>query len=718
MKSRKKRRLEREASPETAMLYRSVGIDQNGQIDAEKRSIPLVLATESPIEAFDFERMKVIREVIKLDGMELPKQIPLIDSHRSGSVLNALGSIRDLKVDGERLIGRAYFASHPDAVRTFEAYQSGHLTDFSVGATRTQVAWQGETKVVTRSRLVEGSAVVAGADPDAKAMGAARRAYLDPHGMRKEAMLEELKAMCVERGAPDNLDEAGYLAWVKENTVKRQASPASIVPEPKPDPTPNPATLNRADVVKEVLARINGIADLCRQHGIEPAQQKAWIESDIGVDAVASEILRRKVAPPKSQPLGGAIVMGEAQSEKVFNAARDGLVMRCLHGRVNPAVALERAKAAGDLDAITRCSRLVEIASKPAPGAEEFRHANISDIARRFLEETGVRTFGMTRDNIVRSALRSQQILRSDGAYNTTGTFANLLLDASNKTLLAAYDEAPTSYGMWVRTAPSAPDFKALNRIRFGELPDPEVVPENAPYKEKATTDAKESYKVQKYGELFSITWEALINDDLDAIARIPAMQGNAMRRKINKVCYAVLTANAALSDGVALFHASSHGANLDTNALSVANLNVGYAVMRQQAGLTSGTVLNIAPRYLIVPAALAATAYQIQGSLADPAAGGSAAGNSNTANIYGPNGPRRLVIVEEGQLDANSATAWYLAADPSQVDTVELTFLQGEESPVLEREMGFEVDAVKYKIRQTFAAKAIDYRGLYQGNT
>jgi len=48
----------------------------------------------------------------------------------------------------------------------------------------------------------------------------------------------------------------------------------------------------------------------------------------------------------------------------------------------------------------------------------------------------------------------------------------------------------------------------------------------------------------------------------------------------------------------------------------------------------------------------------------------------------------------------------------------VELTFLQGEETPYVERKDEFCVDAVRYKIRQTFGAKAIDYRGLYQGNT
>jgi hypothetical protein len=70
-----------------------------------------------------------------------------------------------------------------------------------------------------------------------------------------------------------------------------------------------------------------------------------------------------------------------------------------------------------------------------------------------------------------------------------------------------------------------------------------------------------------------------------------------------------------------------------------------------------------------------------------------------------------------EPLLDANSSTAWYLAANNSQVDTVEITFLEGEQSPVLESEWDFDKDVYKNKVRQTFGVAPIDYRGLYKHN-
>ena len=140
---------------------------------------------------------------------------------------------------------------------------------------------------------------------------------------------------------------------------------------------------------------------------------------------------------------------------------------------------------------------------------------------------------------------------------------------------------------------------------------------------------------------------------------------------------------------------------------------------MMTKTGVTlngiAGPILNLQPSYLIVPAALGATALQLMGSIADPGAGGNVAGNSNTLNIYGPNGSRPIKIIIEPVLDSNSSTAWYLAAGNNQIDTVELTFLAGEESPVLESDWVMTNDTYLFKVRQTFAAAPIDFRGMYK---
>ena len=411
-----------------------------------------------------------------------------------------------------------------------------------------------------------------------------------------------------------------------------------------------------------------------------------------------------------------AITPVASAMDKLCNVASAGLTSRFLQaGRLNPHTALERAKQSGDRDAIERATGLVNTQDLLSHrGADEFRYASLADIARKFVDLTGANTASMPKHEIVRQAM----LQRSDAGYHTTGSFSNVLLDATNKTLLASYDEAAVTYPLWVRTGPSAPDYKTLNRIRFGELGDPGVVPENHPYPESRPTDSKESYNVEKHGTIFSISLEAVVNDDVNAISRLPAMEGNAMRRAINRAVYSILTSNPNLSDGIALFHATSHGENLDATALAAGALDTGFNVMMTQSGLHADSLLNIQPRYLIVPAALSATALQLTNSTANPSVGGDTTGSSGVVNLYGPGGPRTIIPVIEGQLDASSTTAWWLACDASQCDTIDLTFLQGEEAPVLERMQGFEVDSVKYKVRQSFAAAPVDFRGLYQGNS
>ncbi len=199
-------------------------------------------------------------------------------------------------------------------------------------------------------------------------------------------------------------------------------------------------------------------------------------------------------------PATTPIRVSESEREKFYAAARDAFLMRSLRtAGLDPNRGLQAAQAGGDFDAIKRCQHLVTTFQKPAAGHEDFRHVSMIDLARMFLEKAGDRIpAGMPGGAIAQRAIQmgrfveiNQWMQRDAGAFNTVGSFPNLMLDAANKTLLAGYDESPFTYTLWVRQAPSAADYKELNRVRFGEMPDPEAIPENAPYPEKQTSDAR-----------------------------------------------------------------------------------------------------------------------------------------------------------------------------------------------------------------------------------
>jgi hypothetical protein len=728
-----------------------------GKASVEQQSgdLRLILASENPVRVFDWETYEITEEVLRMDGLEFPSQVPLLNSHDRTEARSVIGSIRDLQVVGDRLEGKAYFATNSEAQEIRQLYEEGHLTDFSIGFQPDEVvrvkrgetvkiqnrSYRGPVRVVTKARAKEGSAVAIGADDQAKVMREfpALRAYLLPDVCVKEFEMQTLRNFCLTRGMPADTPDDQIPLWMEDNLRSAAEDPKEeeqqVVEE---QPTESPGAAERT--------RAAEISAMCADHGISAAQTASYIRSDLTSPEVARDILRKiksRTVAPEKHAVGPRVSPLEAEDDKFIDGAKGALIDRCLMG-----INLERAEkhARGeyehygrdvstfyrDQSALEGIQEIRRLVAAPVSGA--FRNMGLYELAREFVlrdarNNRGIFgrdvTFGRSRTEVVKDALRIDMLYRSDPAYHVTGSFSNVLLDAAKKTLLAAYEEANVTYPLWTRQAPSTADFKTINRVRLGEIPDPDIVPENGIYGEAAVSDSKESYRVEKYGHIFSISLEAIINDDLNAISRIPAQQGAAMRRKINKVVYAVLTANAALSDGVALFHSSSHGANLNSDALSITALNTGWTVMAVQTGLTTGVVLNIQPRYLLVPPSLSATALQLTGSLADPSnTPGSTEDarrpsfNSGVLNIYGPNGSRPLTpIVDACISTSESATAWYLAAEPNQVDTVEVCFLQGEETPYLEREDGFSVDAIRYKIRQTFGAKAVDYRGLFQGN-
>jgi hypothetical protein len=183
-----------------------------------------------------------------------------------------------------------------------------------------------------------------------------------------------------------------------------------------------------------------------------------------------------------------------------MEGARGALIARCLMG-VNTDVAEKHARGEFEINGVVhhanhRCQAGLEGVEEvrrliSAPVTRDFRHVGLCEMARMFAEQAGVRTWGMSKQEIVREAFRMDMYQRDAPAYHTTGTFTNVLLDAANKTLLMAYEEASVTYPLWVRQAPSTVDFKTINRIRLGEVPSPDIVPENAPYGEVAVSDSR-----------------------------------------------------------------------------------------------------------------------------------------------------------------------------------------------------------------------------------
>lgn len=382
------------------------------------------------------------------------------------------------------------------------------------------------------------------------------------------------------------------------------------------------------------------------------------------------------------------ITLAEARSE-----ALDLVAARTAANQPRPGVRVTHtggpliaaAMAVAILNRFDPTSHPLDDASKP------FAHLSLIEMARAHLQAFGVDVSGMAPSAVATMAMQ------------TSSDFVHILADVANKSLRMGYEAAPRTFTRFCRRV-TASDFKAINRAQIGSgggsLPK---VNEKGEYTRGILVDGKESYGLATYGEVLAVTRRTLINDDLDALSRIPMMQGAQVAETESELVWALIINNVDMSDAVPLFD-SDHG-NLGGGVIGDVGLSAGRLAMRTQTKLDGVTPLNLSPTFLIVPAALETTA-QKQLALIQPNV-------STSVNPFA--GSMELLV--EARLDANDDAEWYLSADPNRIDTIEYAYLEGQEGAYLETRQGFDTDGVEMKVRLDFGAGVIDYRGLYKSS-
>ena len=348
------------------------------------------------------------------------------------------------------------------------------------------------------------------------------------------------------------------------------------------------------------------------------------------------------------------------------------------------------------------------VTRKPHEAASKFRSLTLLGMFRHYLFAIGVQDAHYLSAPRLAELLSPREFRKSYPTIalaQSTSDFANVLIDAINKSFRMAYLDAPTTWNVWARRT-NNDDFKNINRIALSEIPDLIVRNQGHGIDYGVVTDTKEVYALAEYTNGIKLTRQALINDDMNAFNRIPMLQGKAAKRKEDDVAYAILTANANLSDGVALFSSAGTRLNFKTPgaAPTVAELAATEKLLMKQKGPAAAARLELRPRFLLVPSSIYRTTQQVVTSTVDPAK------NNAAMNPYFNEG---IVIVPSTRLDDNSAVIWYLLASYDDIDTVELCFLTDEPEPVLKQETDFDTDDLKLAVRHTVAAKAIDFRGM-----
>lgn len=653
----------------------------------------LVFTTGAGVVRYDWlrerryiERLAVEDGAVRLE--RLRRGAPLLNTHSAWELEDQIGVVEDPQIaDG---IGEcaATFSRRPSVAGYVQDVEDRIIRNVSVGYVRHRVemvppAQEGglwEYRVVEWEPY-EVSLVPIPADMDSQVRAAGSSGASGDH--RHDVRMFECEFIdrstpaagiqAEESPQPQEIampgNTAGGAAAASAEEQRTAASPATATH------TAPAVTQAGADVVAQAQQRAAAVVQLCQRAG-HPGLAADFVARGLTVEQAGLAIVEHRAAADEAA--GGArrnLVVHTVTDEAATRMA--GIEEAVLH-RVDPRVKL-------------------------TDNGRQYRGMTLLELGRDMLERAGVNTRGMDRMTLATRMLQ----LRS-GGMGVSSDFGSITANVANKRMRGAYDENPGTYSRWARRAPNAPDFKSISVVQLGAMPDLLKVNEHGEFKYGSFSDGAETYQLLTYGRMVSLSRPAIVNDDLRAFDRLVTGFGNSAARLENRTVYAQVTGNPAMADSVALFHATH--ANLGTgagSALQFSSLTAARTAMRVQKGLNSEE-LNLAPAYLLVPAALEQTAYQLTSSNYVPATKGE-------VNEFRAGGRTAVEPVVEPILDAVSATAWYAIASSTQVDTVEYCWLDGAEGPVIESEVGFEIDGITLKCREDFAAKVIDWRGLYK---
>ncbi|WP_299378833.1 hypothetical protein, partial [uncultured Kiloniella sp.] len=309
---------------------------------------------------------------------------------------------------------------------------------------------------------------------------------------------------------------------------------------------------------------------------------------------------------------------------------------------------------------------------------------------------------GITGDRQVTGQLSNCHSGSFREALNTT-TFSLALGNSMNRRMLKDY-KSNSKEDAWRRIADVGElnDFREQKRSRFGGYGDLSVVGEGQPYPALVSPDDEEAkYSPNKRGGTEEVTLEMIKNDDVNIIRRIPGRMSRAAKRTLSKFVFDFIIGNGAVYDNKALFHVDHN--NLSTIALTKDSFEAARLKMVNQTEPGSNQKLFFNPKTMLIGAELGRTAYDLFKR-----------DTNNDADFIQTLKPE---IIEVWCWD--DANDWALIADPMDVPTIEIGFLDGKQEPEMfvqdNPSVGsvFTNDKIKYKLRHIYGGAVMDYRGF-----
>lgn len=326
---------------------------------------------------------------------------------------------------------------------------------------------------------------------------------------------------------------------------------------------------------------------------------------------------------------------------------------------------------------------------------------------------------------------------------DSSSTFVQFLRAGIQAVSQAAYENVPMTYEDWVTTVPSSRDtelYAPNHGVSF-----PREVPRDAAYPEVGAAALDMKLVNRKYGGMYSVEWELLMDDQTGSFQRQASLLGEYVKQVAEVLCYAKLASVANMQyvnltipqsetkpSNEASYPWSTSlvggGRNRpDTyGVLGLTTLTNGIIGLMNQKNLQGIKMLVNPNRLLIGPqmvfdaAVLLNSSYYPSGAQAAGVTGGAFA-----INPVGPNSPfrtiaqitaSRFVFKSDGTVSGDSK-AWYLVDDGHPWFVLQLREPVTVEQEAPNSGAAFERDVIRFKARMRGNADFIDPRFAWQGN-
>lgn len=393
-------------------------------------------------------------------------------------------------------------------------------------------------------------------------------------------------------------------------------------------------------------------------------------------------------------------------------AARFGVAERFTEAEVTQAIKDERDYLSRFAEASGGAVRLGDLARITV----EDRARSVSDMLDAFFdpahkEHRAVRSFKecyfqITGDRHVTGRLRDAdrtRLLEASGEERfseavISSTFANALGDSITRRMQAIFTGL-VDLQTWRRVATVTPvmDFRTQTRVRIGGYGNLPTVAQGAAYAALTSpSDEAATYAVAKRGGLETVTLEAIKNDDVGAIRRIPTEMALAAANTLYEFVWDFYRTNPTIYDGAALYTAPK--GNLFTAALSAAQYSAHRLAMAKMTRAGSGKRMAVTPAILAVPFDLQEMAFD------------TFVRSTNNDKTFVQN-LNPTVIPVGYWTDTND---WVTVADPNVLPVLEIGFLDGREEPETfvqdSPSVGsmFSNDILTYKIRHIYGGNVL----------